>query len=129
LHSLRRKSLLESSSKPDTFLTRQLILLFAKQKGENEMKEVFLKSKARLCRFYVSRFENLNEEFLTGHSMSAFIDFYEDEQSITRSLVEGSSASEAAEDLFEVLVNADIFLYSLFRGRKVTFFKIYDSAT
>ena len=129
LHSLRRKSLLESSSKPDTFLMHQLILLFAKQKGENEMKEVLLKSKARLCAFYASRFENLNEEFLTGHSMSAFIDFYEDEQSITRSLVEGSSASEAAEDLFEVLVNADIFLYSLFRGRKVTFFKIYDSAT
>ena len=129
LHSLRRKSLLESSSKPDTFLMHQLILSFAKQKGENEMKEVLLKSKARLCAFYVSRFENLNEEFLTGHSMPAFIDFYEDEQSITRSLIEGSSDCQAAEDVFEVLVNADIFLYSLFRGRKVTFCKIYDSAT
>ena len=128
LHSLQRKSLLESGSKPETFLMHQLILSFAKQREETGMKEELLKSKARLCAFYVSRLENLNKQFLTGHSMSAFIDFYEDEQSITRSLIEGSSESEAAKDVFEVLVNANVFLYSLYRGKSATFCKIYDSA-
>jgi len=128
LQTLRRKSLLESSSKPETFLMHQLILSFAKQRGENEMKEVILKSKVRLCAFYISRFESLNEQFLTGHSMSAFIDFYKDEQSITQSLIEGSSDFETAKQVFEVLVNADVFLYSLYRGKRSTFCKIYDSA-
>ena len=132
LLNLRRKSLLESSSKPEpepeTFLMHQLILLLTNQRGQNEMKEVLLKSKARFCTFYVSRFKNLNEQFLTGHSVTAFSDFYKDEQSITRSLIEGSSDSETAKDVFEVLVNADVFLCSLYRGKRATFGKIYDSA-
>ena len=128
LHSLRRKSLLESSSNPQTFSMHQLILSFANQRGENEMKEELLKSKARLRAFCVSRFKNLNEQFLTGRSMSAFIDFYKDEQSITRSLIEDSSDSEIAKDVLEVLVNADVFLCSLYRRKRATFNKIYDSA-
>ena len=128
LYNLRRKSLLESNSEPETFLMHQLILSFASQRGENEMKEVLLKSKARLCAFYFTRFKNLNEQFLTGHSMSAFIDFYKEEQGITQSLIDGSSNPETAKDVFEVLVNAEVFLCSLYRGKKNTFCKIYDSA-
>jgi len=128
LLSLRRKSLLESSSNPEKFLMHQLILSFANEIGENEMKAVLLKSKARLCAFYVSRFQILHEKFLTGHTMSAFIDFYKDEHSITRSLIESSSDSETAKDVFEVLKKADIFLHPLFRRKKATFCKIYHSA-
>ena len=128
LHNLRRKSLLESRSEPETFLMHQLILSFANQRGEDKMKEVLLKSKARLCEFYVRRFKNLNEQFLTGQSMPAFIDFYKDEQSITQSLRDGSSNPETAKDVFEVLVNAEVFLCSLYRRKRATFYKINDSA-
>ena len=128
LHNLRRKSLLESSSKPETFLMHQLILSFAAQRGENEMEEVLLKSKSRFYAFYVTRFENLNEEFLTGHSMPAFIDFYKEELSMTQSLIEGSSDSTSAKHVLEVLVNADVFLSSLYRSKRAKFSRIYDSA-
>ena len=128
LHNLRTKSLLESSSEPESFLMHQLILSFANQRGENEMKEALHKSKARLCAFYVRRFKSLNEQFLAGQSMSAFIDFYKDEQSITQSLIDGSSNPETAKDMFEGLVNAELFLCSLYRRRRATFCKIYDSA-
>ena len=128
LHNLRRKSLLESSSEPETFLMHQLILSFANQRGQTEMKEVLLKSKARLCAFYVSRFKYLNEQFLTGQSMPAFIDFYKDEQNITQSLMDGSSNPETAKEVFEVLVNAEMFLCSLYRRKRAAFCKIYDSA-
>ena len=56
----------------------KLVLLFARQRGQDEMKEIMLNSKARLYAFYISLFEKLNKQFLTGQSMQAFIDFYEE---------------------------------------------------
>ena len=128
LHSLRRKSFLDSSSKPGLFSIHKLLESFAREKGEHEMKETFIHSKCRLCAFYVSRFEKLNEQFLSGNSLKAFIDFYEDEQSIVQSLVEGCSDSKTANSVFEVLVKAELFLYSLYWRERANFYKIYDSA-
>ena len=78
--------------------------------------------------FFVSRFQKLNEQFLTGHSMSAFIAFYEDDQSIVQSLLDGCSHSEIADKVFDVLAEADLFLDTLFYFEVETFLKIYDSA-
>ena len=128
LNNLRRKSLLESSAKPGSFLMHRLIRSFANQNGEHEMRETVLKSKARLREFNICRFQELNEKFLTGHSMSAFIDFYKDEQSITQSLIEGCSDPKTANRVFEVLVNAELFLYSVYWKEEFKFNKIYDSA-
>ena len=128
LNNLRRKSLLESSAKPGSFLMHRLIRSFANQRGENEMRETVLKSKARLREFNICRFQELNEKFLTGHSMLAFIDFYKDEQSITQSLIEGCSDPKTANRVFEVLVNAELFLYSVYWKEEFKFNKIYDSA-
>ena len=129
LHSLRRKSFLDSSSKPGApFVMHQLILSFANQREEPEMKETILRSRARLCAFYVSRFEKLNVKFLTGDSLSAFVEFYEDEQSITRSLIEASSDLKTANSVCEVLVKAELFLYCVFWCKESYFNKIYDAA-
>ena len=128
LHSLRRKSLLDYSSKPGSFSIHKLLESFSRERGEHQMKETILNSKSRLCAFYVSRFEKLNEQFLTGNSMKAFIEFYEDEQSIVQSLIEGCSNTKTAHSVFEVLVKAELFLYSLYWRERYNFDKIYNTA-
>ena len=129
LHRLRRKSLLDSSFKPDSLSMHKLLLSFAWEKGEKELKETMLKSKARLSTFYVSLFEKLNEQFLTGHSMSAFVHFYEDKQNIIQSLLETCSDPTTCDTSFVVLMKAELFLDSLFWCWGEILHKIYDSAT
>ena len=53
------------------------------------MKETVLDSKIRFYEFYIALFEKLNGNFLTGFSMRSFIQFFEDEQSIVQSLIDG----------------------------------------
>lgn len=130
LQSLQRKSLLDSGPKPGSFSMHSLIQSFTREKGEHEMKTTFLKSKARFHEFYVSLFEKLNNDFLAGRSMSAFIGFYEDKQSIIQCLMESCSDSRTADDVFEVLAKAEMFLDSLFwlSSEAANFDKIFDSA-
>ena len=128
LQSLRRKSLLDSSSKPGSFSMHKLVESFARERGGHEMKETVVNSKSRLRAFYVSRFKKLNEEFLTGNSMKAFIDFYEDEHNILQSLIKGCKDPKITNSVFEILVKAELFLYSLYWRERANFYKIYDSA-
>ena len=131
LQSLERKSLLDSSLERRSFKMHKLLQLFARERGNDEMKEIFDDSKSRLHAYYLSLFERLNEQFLTGHSMSAFVAFYEDKQNIVQSLVDGCSYSETADRVFDVLDNAEIFLDSIFwthSSATCPFDLIYDSA-
>lgn len=130
LQSLWRKSLLDSSSGHESFSMHTLIQSFTREKGEREMEQTFLNSKARFYDYYISLFKKLNCNFLTGHSMSAYEGFHEDKRNIIRSLIESCSDSEAADRVSEVLVEAELFLDSLFWLLSETdnFNKIYDSA-
>ena len=130
LQLLRRKSLLDSSSKHGSFTMHNLVQSFAREKGEQEMKEDVLKSKARFYTFYVSRFETLNEQFLKGNSMSAFLAFCEDKESFIESLLESCSDSRTANRTFDVLMKAELFLDSVFwcSNEGANFNKVYDSA-
>ena len=131
LQSLERKSLLDSSLERHSFKMHKLLQLFARERGNDEMKEIFYDSKKRLHAYYLSLFEELNEQFLTGHSMSAFIAFYEDKQNIVQSLVDGCSYPETADRVFDLLDNAEIFLDSIFwthSSATCPFDLIYDSA-
>lgn len=114
LESLRRKSLLDSSSQPGSFSMHKLLQSFTREKGEHLMKETVLNAKVRLNHFYVSHFKNLNEQFLSGQSMPAYVEFYEDKPSIVQSLIEGCSDSNLADGVFEVLAKAEFFLTTLF---------------
>ena len=130
LRSLRRKSLIDSSSKPGVFTMHKLLQSFARDKGEQEMTETILGSRGRLKAFYISHFEMLNEQFLSGHSMVAYTEFYEDKEKIIESLVESCSDSKTTDRVFDILVRGDLFLHSLFwspfEGK--IFDRIYDAA-
>ena len=128
LHGLRRKSLLDLDVKQEVFTMHKLLQSFAREKGENEMKDTVLKSKDRLNAFYVSLFQKLNEQFLTGHSMTAFLKFYEDKQSIIQSLLNTLADAKTASTAFDVLAKGELFLDTLFFNEGSTFNKIYDSA-
>ena len=128
LQSLRRKSLLDSNLKHGSFTMHNLIQSFAREKGEQEMKEDVLKSKARFYTFSVSRFEALNEQFLKGNSMSAFLAFCEDKESFIQSLLESCSDSRTANRTFDVLIKAELFLGSVFWCSDEVVNFVYDSA-
>ena len=129
LHRLWRKSFLDSSSKAESFSMHKLVLSFARERGQDEMKETMLNSKARLSAFYVSLFEKLNQQFLTGQSMQAFIDFYEEKQNIIQSLMESCSDPKTCDVAFGVLTKAEFFLDSLFWCEGKIIDRIYDHAT
>ncbi|XP_078382440.1 uncharacterized protein LOC144665142 [Oculina patagonica] len=128
LRSLGRKSLLDSSSKPGSFSMHTLIQSFAREKGEREMKETVDSSKARFFTFCISQFEKLNQQFLTGNSMSAFIAFYEDKHCIVQSLIQGCLYSSTADSVFRLLTKTELFIDSLFWTEGNTIVLIYDSA-
>ena len=106
----------------------KLIQSFAREKGIADMKETVFISKSRFRAFYIAQFEKLNENFLSGRSMSAFIEFYEDEINIVQSLIDGGLDSKTADRVFDVLARAELFLDTLFWIEGSTFYKIFDSA-
>ena len=128
LGSLRRKSLIDSSSKPGTFTMHRLLQSFAREKGEREMRDTLLNSKSRLKAFYVFLLEKLNEQFLTGNSMAAYIEFYENKKNIIESVIESCLDSERADSVYDVLVKGEIFLASLFFIEAKNFIHVYDTA-
>ncbi|CAH3026864.1 unnamed protein product [Porites evermanni] len=130
LQNFRRKSLIDSGSKSGTFTMHKLLQSFSKEKGDAEMNKTILNAKECLNAFYVSHFDKLNEQFLTGHSMDAYIAFYEDKESIIQSIVEGCFNSKTADTVFEILVKGELFLDSLFwtASESKNFDDIYDAA-
>ena len=130
LQNLRRKSLIDFGSKPGTFTMHKLLQSFSKEKGDTEMNKTILDAMVRLNAFYVSYFDELNEQFLTGHSMDAYIAFYEDKESIIQSLVKGCLDPKTADAVFDKLVKGELFLVSLFwtASENKNFYHIYDAA-
>ena len=128
LQSLRRKSLIDSSSKPGAFTMHKLLQSFSREKGHTDLKETILNAKVRLNAFYVSHFHKLNEQFLTGHSLAAYVAFYEDKESIIQSLIEGCFDSKTADSVFQILVKGELFLDSLFWSDAKIFLHMYDDA-
>ena len=129
LRRLERKSLIDRSSELNKFSMHKLIQSFAREKGEAEMKRTVLTSKSLFRAFYIAQFEKLNDNFLSGLSMSAFNEFYEDEKNIVQSLIDGCLDSKTADRVFDVLVKAELFLATLFfTDGGSTFDKILDSA-
>ena len=70
LQNLRRKSLIDSSTKPGTFTMHKLLQSFLREKGNTDMKETILNAKDRLNAFYVSHFDKLNEQFFNFTSLA-----------------------------------------------------------
>ena len=128
LQRLRRRSLLDSGARQGLFSMHKLIQAYSGEKGEQEMQETVFCAKSRFRAYYVKLFKTLNGKFLRGHSMSAFIEFYEEKQSITESLIESCSDPNVADDAFDVLATAEQFLDMLLWREGTSFLKLYDSA-
>ena len=128
LRKLQRKSLIDCCSNSDKLSMHKLIQSFAREKGETDMKEIVLISKSRYNSFYIEQFEKLNENFLTGRSMSAFIGFYEHEKDIFQSLIDSCLDSKTAERTFDVLTKGELFIDSLYFREGAKMDQIFDSA-
>ncbi|XP_068751516.1 uncharacterized protein [Montipora capricornis] len=130
LKLLQRKSFLDSDSQPGTFIMHKLLQSFAKETGDQRMEEIIANAKCRFHEHYISRFDKLNDEFLNGHSMDAFIAFYEEKQIFVESLVDGCTDPRIAENVFKVLIKAEMFLDTFFwcSMESDNFDTIYDSA-
>ncbi|XP_068679810.1 uncharacterized protein [Montipora foliosa] len=130
LKLLQRKSFLDSNSQPGTFIMHKLLQSFAKETGDQRMEEIVANAKCRFHEHYISRFDKLNDEFLNGHSMDAFIAFYEEKQIFVESLVDGCTDPRIVENVFKVLIKAEMFLDTLFwcSMESDNFDTIYDSA-
>ena len=131
LRGIKRKSLLDSSSteaKPFSF--HPLIRSFAIEKAQHEMKEIALEARTRFLGNYVSLFKDLNQEFLTGNSLSSFRNFEFEKENIFYSLgAEGISCETVCDAIFHVLSTSDLFFDTIlyFEGGHF-FYTIYDSA-
>ena len=128
LKSFKRKSYIDSCSETGSFKVHKILCLFAKQKGEQQMKDVLLRSKTRLLEFYISLFAKLSERFVSGQSMSAFTDFHQDKQNIISSLIDGCSDSSTCDSVFEALIQGMLLMDTVLWSDRVLFDKIYDTA-
>ena len=128
LKSFQRKSYIDSYSETGSFRVHKILCLFAKQKGEQQMKNVLLRSKTRLLQFYISLFAKLSERFVSGQSMSAFTDFHQDKQNIISSLIDGCSDNSTCDSVFESLIQGMLLLDAVLWSDRVLFVKIYDTA-
>ena len=129
LKRLQRRSLIDSRS--GSWQMHKLLQSFGRERGENEMNEVFRNGKIRFEEYYISKFMTLNQKFLSekSKSMSAFVAFYKDKDRFVSSLIEGCSESGTTSDMaFHALTNAELFLDTLLWSDRITFEKIYDSA-
>ena len=106
LQILQRKSLIDSSSKVEKYSIHKLLLSFIQEKGENEMKEMVLNAKVRFFELHIPLLETLTEKFLTGRSMSAFLEFFPNEESFVQSLIDGCLEERTASKVCNVLIKA-----------------------
>ena len=114
LQILQRKSLIDSCSKAEKYSIHKLLLSFLREKGENEMKEMVLNARVRFSELHISLFETLTEKFRTGRSMSAFLEFFQNEESFVQSLIDGCLEERTVSKVCNVLIKAEIYLCFLY---------------
>ena len=128
LRRLQGRALIDRCSNSDKFSIHKLLQSFAKDKGEREMGETILIANTRFLLFYIDLAEKLNEMFLTGHSMKALIEFFDNERSIVKSLMDGCTNNKVADRVFQVLAKAEFFLDTAYWDDEPNFDKIYQTA-
>ena len=128
LQSLQRKSLIDSCVESKPYKVHNIFRLFARQKGAREMNEVIVRSTTRFIQFYIALFAELNDGFLSGQSVSAFIDFYEDKQNIMSSLINGCLNFSTRDSCFDGLTKGMLFMDAVLWSDRASFNRIYDTA-
>ena len=128
LRRLQGRALIDKCSNSDKFSIHKLLQSFARYKGKREMEETILIAKTRFLLFYIDLAEKLNEMFLTGHSMEALIEFFDNERGIVKSFVDGCKNDKVVDRVFQVLAKAEFFLDTAYNDNEPNFDKIYQTA-
>ena len=110
LNILTRKSLIDQDSDSKIFSLHQLIQSFAFGKGERDLQEVAFSSRTRFCNYYLFLFEDLNEQYLTGSSLRAYMACLQEKENICLSLIESFSHEGLREKVFDVLTKAELLI-------------------
>ena len=85
-------------------------------------------AKVRFFELHISLFETLTEKFLTGHSMSAFLEYFQNEESFVQSLIDGCLEERTVSKACKVLIKAEIYLCFLYWQDYVMIDIIYETA-
>ena len=129
IENLKRKSLIDSNGDcEEMYALHPLIQSFASQKGEEDMGDVLVLSKARFLQFYINLFYHLNLRFLKGDSMAAFKTFFKEEKRILSSLTNGLVDDVLLKKIVDILQTCEFFLDSLYPNSLVEIELLYESA-
>ena len=128
LRRLEGRALIDRCSNSGNFSIHKLLQSFAKDKGTREMEETILTANTRFLLFYIDMAEKLNEMFLTGQSMKALIEFFDNERIIVKSLMDGCTNDKVANRVFQFLAKAEFFLDTAYSDNQPKFDTTFQTA-
>ena len=107
LNILNRKSLIDQDSDSKIFSLHPLIQSFAIEKALKEFKEAAFRSRNRFSKYYLFRFEDLNEQYLTGNSLKVCITSFQGLDNLSCGLLTSLLDEELREKAFDVLAKTE----------------------
>ena len=129
LTSLVRKSLVDKGATGERFSLHPLLHSFAIEKGRVKPEEDILLLRTMLYKHYLSLFQTLNEQFLSGAAMKAFTMFYKEKRFIWLSFRVGLENEVLCEQMFDILATAEMFLNALYLRDRDSIDLLYDLAS
>ena len=113
LNVLNRKSLIDQDSDSKIVSLHPLIQSFAIEKTENEFKEAAFRSLNRFSKYCLFRFEDLNEQYLTGNSLRVCITSFQELNNLSCGLLTSLSDEELREKAFNVLAKTEFTFFRI----------------
>ena len=130
LRSLKRKSLVDCSDDFDNFTMHSLLRSFVedRRREEEKIQRHCAEAQHRFCNYYISKFREANEKFLTGSSNDAYKAFHNQRENIRLALVDGSKDEDLYSKVVEVLSKAELFVYAVLPNQEALFDILYSTA-
>ena len=130
LLSLKRKSLVDCSDDFGNFTIHSLLRSFVEdlRRKEEKIQRHCAEAQLRFCNYYISKFREANEKFLTGSSNDAYKAFHSQCENIQLALVDGSKDEDLYSKVVEVLSKAELFVYAVLPNQETLFDILYSTA-
>ena len=130
LLSLKRKSLVDCSDDFGNFTIHSLLRSFVEdlRRKEEKIQRHCAEAQLRFCNYYISKFREANEKFLTGSSNDAYKAFHSQCENIQLALVDGSKDEDLYSKVVEVLSKAELFVYAVLPNQEALFDILYSTA-
>lgn len=130
LLSLKRKSLVDCSDDFGNFTIHSLLRSFVedRRRKDEEIQRHYAEAQLRFCNYYISKFREANEKFLTVSSNDAYKAFHNQRENIRLALVDGSKDEDLYSKVVEVLSKAELFVYAVLPNQEALFDILYSTA-